>query len=85
MKELKIMKKTDTINYENLELLGNLYNKTEDDWVLTMSLIVTEPVCPTVILTAEVRKDTKKFAYTGDSIEDAINNTVSAAIKHYDL
>ena len=54
-------------------LTENMYESTGTDWLLDISIILTEPVCPTVKLTAEV--DSLKH----DPIE-MIGNSVGEAV-----
>lgn len=60
---------------DTLAKLDGLYSKTKTDWVLSLSLILTEPVCPTVAIYPE-GSNTTRYTTTRDTIEEGIEAAV---------
>jgi|TARA_Y100000310_G_C20650690_1_gene799262 metal-sulfur cluster biosynthetic enzyme len=66
------------INHEKIEALGELYDKTGDDWTLTVHHTLTEPTCPTAVVCAE-GSNAVRYRVDADTIEEAINRSVDLA------
>lgn len=60
---------------EILARLDGLYGKTQTDWVLDISLILTEPVCPTVSIAPE-GSNTTRYTTTRGTIEEGLEAAV---------
>lgn len=74
MKPRKVLQNetnTDALTVLVGEIGAYLWERTKKDWVLTISHIPTEPVCPTVHLVEEMSGTGVKGVY-GDTIEGAV-------------
>jgi hypothetical protein len=60
---------------DHLKKLNDLYRRTQTDWVLTVHVILTEPVCPTVIIAPE-GCNAARYRVDNDSIEQGIAEAV---------
>lgn len=58
--------------HDAMDALGDLYAKTEDDWILEVSHILTEPTCPTVTVYPENGKRTGRYRYDCGTIAQGI-------------
>jgi hypothetical protein len=54
----------------------DLYTKTENDWQLSISQSITEPVCPEVIVYEET-KNGREIAPIADSIEEGMKSAIA--------
>lgn len=61
---------------ENLERLAELYSKTGEDWILTVSHILTEPTCPQAVIRPE-GSNMLRYAVHANTIEEAIIKSAS--------
>lgn len=68
------------IDHAKIEALSELYDKTGEDWVLSVSVILTEPTCPTAIVRPEGKNNLRWSAHAG-TIEEAINTAVDLAYR----
>jgi hypothetical protein len=67
---------------EKLNALAVLYDRTEEDWELRVSHCLTEPTCPTAIISCENKE--AKFQYwraDRDTIQEAIEAVVDLAYR----
>ena len=72
----------ETMIKDHLKLLDKLYTITGDDWVLHISHILTEPVCPTVIIKPE-RSNISRYRVDAGSIEESIE--MAAKMVHKEI
>jgi len=56
---------------EAIEKLGGLYTITGEDWSLRLHISLTEPTCPTAVISPD-GWDISRYRCDGNSIEDAI-------------
>lgn len=63
------------ITDDKMEALGELYDLTGANWVLSVNHILTEPVCPTVMLYPEGWEMTR-YRVDNDTIEKGIQEAV---------
>lgn len=74
------MKKTQDIDYDKIDQLGDLYLATGEDWVLEVHHVLTEPCCPSACVYPEGQR-TSRYRTDRDSIEESINASVELAYR----
>lgn len=67
---------------EKLELLGGLYERTGKDWTLTVSNVLTEPVCPTAVIAPEGSNALRYSVHRNSFVEAIID---AADLVHREL
>ena len=73
---------SDLTTAEMMRALGSLYTERFGDWHLSVSHSLTEPTCPTAVISAEDYEEsepTPVFRVDADTIENAIAGVVYAA------
>lgn len=65
---------------DEVRSLGDLWDRTNEDWVLEVHHVLTEPVCPTVVIRPE-GSNALRFAVHADTIAEGIVRSVALVRK----